>query len=177
MFRQVLTLIMSEIRLMSGYKESVYVMSEEIKSMKIQTRDFGEQEIALEDIITFPNGLFAFEDARRFVLMSPLGDEASPMWLQSAEGSSPCFIVFKPTELFDNYIPELSEEDMKVLKLEDNDVLEYLVIAVIPEDYKQTTVNLKSPIIINRNKKIAIQTILQQSFSLKHPIYQTAEGA
>ena len=48
----------------------------------IQTRDFGQQEILEEDIIYFPNGIFAFENCKRFVLFSPLGDEASPMWLR-----------------------------------------------------------------------------------------------
>jgi flagellar assembly factor FliW len=99
------------------------------------------------------------------------------MWLQDADSVTPCFIVFKPRELFDNYTAAVSEEDIKALNLEADDELEFLAIAVIPEDYKKTTINLKSPIVINRNKKIAVQVILQQEYSLKFPIYQTIEEA
>ena len=56
-------------------------------------------EIKQEDVINFPNGLFAFENAKSFALLTPLGREASPMWLQCIEEVVPCFIVFNPHDL------------------------------------------------------------------------------
>ncbi len=147
-------------------------MDKAIKQFEIDTRDFGKQQVSEQDIINFPKGLFAFEESKRFVLLSPLGDEASPMWLQSADGISPCFIVFKPKELLENYQPEPLEEDLSIISLEKGEEIEILSLAVIPEDYKNTTINIKSPIIINRNKKIAVQAILPQDYEIKLPIYQ-----
>lgn len=143
------------------------------KTIIIDTRDFGKQEIQEETVITFPNGIFAFESITKYALLSPLGEEASPMWLQNIESPAPCFIVFKPKELLNNYEPILSEDDLKVIQYEDGEKLEFLSIAVIPEDYKKTTINLKSPIVINRNKAIAIQVILQSEYQIKFPIFES----
>ncbi|MDE7289033.1 MAG: flagellar assembly protein FliW, partial [Oscillospiraceae bacterium] len=61
--------------------------------MTINTRDFGEQEIAEDKIINFPNGIYAFEDQHRFVMLSPLGNDVFPAWLQSLDNENLCFIV------------------------------------------------------------------------------------
>lgn len=148
-------------------------MSEKIT---IETRDFGRQEISKEDIITFPRGLFAFEDAKEFVLLSPLDDEASPMWLQSSQSEKPCFIVFKPLDFISDYEPEPIEEDLRLIDYKDKDEIEYLVLAVIPEDYTKTTLNLKSPVVINRTKRLAVQTILQEDYDLRFPLYKNVKG-
>lgn len=153
-------------------------MSENIQNkIKIQTRDFGEQEILEEDIIYFPNGLFAFEDCKRFVLFSPLGDEASPMWLQCVDSVTPCFIVFKPMDLLTDYKPVPVAEDLSVINLEKEEEIEYLSIAVVPNDYKNTTLNIKSPIVINRSKRIAVQTVLTENYDMRFPLYKTIKGA
>jgi len=148
-----------------------------LKKIEINTRDFGKQEIIEDDIIHFPKGIFAFEDVKRYVILNPLGEENSPMWLQNVDDITPCFIVFKPMELLEGYNPIPEPEDLKTLMLEKDDTAEVLSIAVIPEDFKKATINIKSPIIINRNKKIAVQTILQQDYDMKFPIYNSVEGA
>lgn len=147
------------------------------KKLEINTRDFGMQEILEEDIIFFPKGLFAFNEYKRFVILNPLGDENSPMWLQNVDDVNPCFIVFKPMELLTNYSPEPLAEDLEVIKLDKDDKIEILSIAVIPENYKNATINVKSPILVNRNKRLAVQAILPQDYDLKFPIYKSIEGA
>ena len=143
--------------------------------IKINTRDFGEQEISQNDIVTFPRGIFAFEDYNKYVLISPLNEEASPMWLQSIDEEKPCFIVFKPMDFISDYNPNPLSEDLEILNIEENDEVEYLAIAVIPSDYKKTTLNIKSPIIINKTKRIAIQTILPDKYDLRFPLYNGKE--
>ena len=64
--------------------------------MIVKTRNFGEQEISEDKIISFPNGIFAFEDEHRFIMLSPLGDDVYPAWLQSVDNENLCFIVFDP---------------------------------------------------------------------------------
>jgi len=139
---------------------------------RIKTRDFGEIEISQKDMITFPSGLFAFEDLRNFVIISPLGEGIYPMWLQSAEDEKPCFIVYNPFEIIKDYSPGLSQADKKSIDFSDGDELFYLVIAVVPTDVKKTTVNLKSPIVINRTKSTAAQIILDESYDIKFPIFR-----
>ena len=142
-----------------------------ITKTTIKTRDFGEIEISENDIITFPSGLFAFEDLRNFVIISPLGDGIYPMWLQSAEKEKPCFIVYNPFEIIKGYSPVLSKADKKAVNFSDGDEIFYLVIAVVPSDVKKTTVNLKSPIVINRTKSTAAQIILDENYDIKFSIF------
>ncbi|MEG0614823.1 MAG: flagellar assembly protein FliW [Oscillospiraceae bacterium] len=143
--------------------------------MKIVTRDFGTVEVPSDRIITFPKGIFAFEDSKTFVLLSPLGDEIYPMWLQSSENAQPCFIVYEPTAIVKNYKPDIAETDLKTISYEKGDELELLVISVIPDDYKETTVNLKSPIVVNKTKCLAAQVVLEEDFEIKFPIFTKGE--
>ena len=62
--------------------------------------------------------------------------------------------------------------DKKSVDFSDGDELFYLVIAVVPSDVKKTTVNLKSPIVINRTKSTAAQIILDESYDIKFPIFR-----
>ena len=46
-----------------------------------------------------------------------------------------------------------------------------LSIAVVPEDYKKTTVNMKCPIVINSDENLAAQVILPEKYEIRLPIY------
>lgn len=138
--------------------------------MILATRDFGDIEVNDKDIIKFVSGIKAFEELHSFILLSPLG-EKYPMWLQCTEKKEPCFIVYNPCDITE-YKPNLSESDKKLLNSENDDELSYLVIAVIPEDYKKSTVNLKSPIVINKKNNLAMQVILDDDYKLRYPLFK-----
>ncbi len=142
----------------------------------IKTRDFGEIEVLNENIINFPKGIYAFEDVKSFVLISPLGENKFPMWLQSAQGANPCFIVYDPFEVFGGYDPLIDDEARAEISFENGDELAYLAIAVIPEDYKKTTINLKSPIVVNKTKLKAVQVILDQDYPIRFPVFEKGDG-
>lgn len=139
--------------------------------MTVKTRDFGEQDISEDMIINFPDGIFAFEDQKRFIMLSPLGDNAFPAWLQSVDDEDLCFIVFDPEQLTTDYTVTADEESLAVINSKPEDKLRYLVLAVVPEEYKNTTVNLKSPIIINTDKMLAAQVIASEDYPIKFPIF------
>lgn len=145
--------------------------------IKIVTRDFGELEVKEEQIISFPNGVYAFEEAKHFALISPLGDDVYPMWLQCTDNISPCFIVFEPTLIYEDYKIELTESEKALLKITDDSDVRALCTAKVPEDYKQTTVNMKSPIIINKKERVATQVILPADYPFRLPIYQSEKEA
>lgn len=139
--------------------------------MNIITRDFGEVDISENAVISFPNGLFAFENERRFVLISPLGTNAYPMWLQSIDNQDLCLIVFNPAEFYSDYSVSIDKNDKDIINLNDNDTIDYLVIAVIPKDIKDTVVNLKAPVVINSSNNTAVQVIASEDYPLKHPAF------
>ena len=144
--------------------------------MKIETRDFGTMEVSEEQLITFPDGLYAFEDSKHFALIAPK-ENKYPMWLQCTDSLKPCFIVFDPQLFAENYQISLGEGEKAILKINDDSKLMVLCIANVPEDFKDTTVNMKSPIVVNMDNKLAMQIILPHNYPYRHPIYQKSTQA
>ena len=144
--------------------------------MEIMTRDFGKVNVDESKIFNFPSGLFAFEECRQFALLSPLGDGVYPMWLQSTENVTPCFIVFDPAIIDGAYKITLNSSEKKLLKIDDSSNVRCLSIAVVPEDYKKTTVNMKCPIVINSDENLAAQVILPEKYEIRLPIYVDKGG-
>ena len=143
--------------------------------LNIETRDFGTIEVKEEDIYDFPNGLYAFEENKRFALLSPLGEGVFPMWLQSLDDPSLCFIVFNPVLIDGGFTVVLADNERSQLGLGDNDDAAALVIVKVPADYKHTTVNMKSPIVINKSAHRAIQVILPLDYPFRMPVYDQRE--
>lgn len=144
--------------------------------IKINTRDFSEVEISDDMIMKFPEGVFAFEEYKEFVLLSPLGEDKFPMWLQSVNEESLCFIVFDPKEFCPDYAVTLTDEAKTALGYSQGDVIEYLAITVIPDEYRNATINLKSPVVINNSQKTAVQMIAQEAYPIRFPIFTKEEN-
>lgn len=149
----------------------VMTMNETIGRITVKTRDFDEIEVSAKDIITFPNGIFAFEDYREYILITPLGEGKFPVWLQSVENPGLCFILFNPLEFCPDYRVTVADEDVEVLDMVNDDDAKFYVIAVIPENNLDATVNLKSPIIVNSRNNKAVQIIAADDYPIKFPVF------
>ena len=148
--------------------------------MIINSRDFGQVEIDDDEILHFPEGIYAFEDIKRYALLSG-GDEDNPfMWLQALEGEKPCFIVLDPLslpEIFSSYKPCIPQEALDRLELTDSAAARVLVIAVIRDELADSTVNLASPLVINSVSKTAMQVLLQQEeYGYRHKLFAASGG-
>ena len=143
--------------------------------LNIETRDFGTIEVDENDVYDFPNGLYAFEDNKRFALLSPLGEDVYPMWLQSLDDPGLCFIVFNPVLIDEGFTVVLADNERSLLGLDSDASAMALVIAKVPADYKHTTVNMKSPIVINKDARKAIQVILPLDYPFRLPVYESRE--
>jgi len=115
-------------------------------------------EVGEEEIIRFPMGIFAFEDERSFVLIKKAGPAA---YLQSTSGEDPRFVVFEPGDIVEGYKPAIPKDVMKTLGADSEEELRLYVIAVVPENIRKMTVNLKSPVVVNMKKRLAMQVILE----------------
>lgn len=136
--------------------------------MKIQTRDFGEVEMTNDDIIKFDEKIFGFEEYTDFIMIYDDEFNGEYVWLQSTEEPGLCFIMANPV-LIPDYKPDFKDEAHKLLG---EGELEYWVMMVVNEDITKTTVNLKSPVIINLNTKKAMQLILEETLPIKHYLFQ-----
>lgn len=146
-------------------------MNDTVEKITVKTRDFDEIEVSKKDIITFPNGIFAFEDYRDYILLTPLGEGKYPVWLQSTENPNLCFILFNPLEFCPEYRVTVADEDARPLEMDNDDNAKFYVISVIPENYMDATVNLKSPIIVNTQNNKAVQVIVADDYPIKFPVF------
>lgn len=141
--------------------------------MLINTAVFGPVEVTAEHVFRMPDGLFGFDGIHRYALITAQEDDVTLMWYQAVDTAAPCFVVFDPFQVVDGYRPELEPSDLRALGCRDAGELSYLVIAVVPEDVAKTTVNLKSPIVINNRDRVARQVILSnQDYPIKFPLVE-----
>lgn len=137
----------------------------------IDTSRFGKIELNQEDILNFPEGILGFQDLRNFVLLDDPNDEIFA-WLQSCETPHVAFPVLEPELFAENYKVNLTKSDLESLKLDSANKAKYFSIITIPDDPTQMTANLKAPIVININQKIARQCVLQDnSLAIREPIF------
>lgn len=139
------------------------------EGMTIETRDFGSVELDENELIEFRVPIFGFEELKRFALLSDDEAGAGIYWLQSVEKQSTCFILLDPLEVGLEYHPQWNEETAQILQLREFPAI--LVIAVVPDDFKDTTVNLKSPVIINKANKWAAQVILDEDYPIRMRLF------
>lgn len=139
--------------------------------MIISTSRFGSVELSNEDVLTFPEGLLGFNDLRTFVLLDDPNDEIFA-WLQSCENAHIAFPVLEPELFTTTYSPTLTKLDLEVMRFERGEKIRYFTIVTIPQDPTQMTANLKAPLAINVQKKLARQCVLQEnSLQIREPIF------
>jgi flagellar assembly factor FliW len=83
-----------------------------------------------------------------------------------------------PFTFFPNYEVLLSKEDLAVLKCEELGVLAVFAVVVIPENPENMTVNLRGPVVINTEAKIARQVVLtDERYSPHQPVIEEIKKA
>ncbi len=139
--------------------------------MVIKTSRFGLVELKSEDVLTFSEGLLGFQDLRQFVLLDDPNDDIFA-WLQSCELPSVAFPVLEPEIFGHKYVTSLNRSDFESLQLKANQLPAHLNIITIPDDPTLMTANIKAPIVINLELKLARQCVLQDNnLAIKEPIF------
>jgi flagellar assembly factor FliW len=137
----------------------------------IKTSRFGFVELKSEDVMTFNEGLLGFQDLRQFVLLDDPNDDIFA-WLQSCELPSVAFPVLEPEIFGHKYTITLNRTDLESLQLKADQSFAFLNIITIPDDPTLMTANIKAPIVINLEKKLARQCVLQDNnLAIKEPIF------
>lgn len=143
--------------------------------MNIETKAFGEVEIAEDKIITFENGIIGFPELKKFTLLhdEEQGAGAGIRFLQSIDEAGFAMPVMDPLLVKPDYDPEVDDELLAGLgTLTDENIL-VLVTVTIPSDLTQMSVNLQGPVVINVDERKACQLIVESSaYPVKFPIYE-----
>ena len=137
--------------------------------MKLDTKYFGPVEYSATDVLSFPQGLFSFEDERQFLLLPFHGSEGTMLCLQSVKTPALAFVAMNPFALLPSYAPELRPEELEQLGVSKSQDLCYYVLCAVKNPVANSTVNLRCPIALNDESRRAIQVILDTDrYHMRH---------
>lgn len=147
--------------------------------MKVNTRLFGEIDIADDKIIEFPDGIIGFPDLTKFTLIYDKDENQksrSLMYLQSMDEPQFAMPVVMPNDIFPDYNPTINDdllEDIGYLTPTNTYVL---VTITVPQDITKMTVNLKGPFVINTDTLKGVQLMVEDDVSVKEPVYEVLKS-
>lgn len=147
--------------------------------MKINTKIFGEIEIADDKIITFENGIIGFPELKRFTLLhdEERGMDAGIRFLQSVEEPAFAMPVMDPFVVKADYAAEVDDELLASIGNVTEENILVLVTLTIPSDITKMSVNLQGPFIINVDERKACQIIVDaNTYPVKYPIYDILQA-
>ncbi|NUN02027.1 MAG: flagellar assembly protein FliW [Bryobacteraceae bacterium] len=136
----------------------------------IATTHFGMVPYEPDSLIEFPAGLPAFETERAFLPIHRPQHEPL-VFLQSLSNSSLAFLAIAVNNILVDYNIDLSDEETEALggpgSTEEFDIL--ALITISPSG--QVTANLQAPIIIHRQRRLAVQSVQSNpAYSCRHPL-------
>jgi len=143
--------------------------------MKVNTRVFGEVDIAEDRILCFPGGIIGFPELTDFALIHDAEKESvcAIRWLQSLQEPAFAMPVMDPLAVVPDYNPEVEDELLKPIGELNPDSVLVLVTLTVPKDIKNMTINLQAPIVINADEKKACQIIVDtEKYPVRFPIYE-----
>lgn len=138
-------------------KQVVEKMSQDAKI--VDTKPFGEITIKESDILEFPDGIFAFEDYTRFIILAE-NEDSTFQWLQSIDDPGLAFVILEIKSLIPNYVPDIPLWILSGIGLTNLDDAQIWGIVTIPQgNPHDMTINLQGPVIINPEKRVGGQFI------------------
>ncbi len=147
--------------------------------MKINTKIFGEIDIAEDKIILFENGIVGFPELKRFALLhdEEKGTDVGIRFLQSLDEPGFAMPVMDPLVVKPDYDPEVDDELLAAAGHVTMDNILVLVTVTIPGDLTKMSVNLQGPFVINVEENKACQVIVEKgTYPVKFPIYDILQA-
>ncbi|QGP92810.1 Flagellar assembly factor FliW [Neomoorella glycerini] len=141
--------------------------------MQVQTSRFGTVEIDPAEILTFPDGIPAFENLREFFFY-PIPGNPAFTWLQAVNDPEVAFLLVDPFLFFPGYevdIPDSLQREMEIKNA--GDVLVLAVVTVPNGDVRRATANLVGPMVINRVTRLGRQFVMEGTkYTTRHPLFR-----
>jgi flagellar assembly factor FliW len=133
--------------------------------MKIETYLFGTIDVSDDSIITFPDGLPAFEHCRRFALVHEREAASAPTsyTLQSLDDPTVAFQIADPTVYGFHYELELTDEEISKLAVKAPEQVTVMLMLFRRDDKNgPIEANLRAPVLINTQARLAMQKIIER---------------
>lgn len=143
--------------------------------MKLNTKYHGIKDYEESDIITFGKGIPGFDNLKKFILFDVKDNEVFKV-LHSIENNEIGFLVVSPFDVDKNYEFNLDDETIDSLRIKEPSDAMVVNTVTLNSKVEDITVNLKAPIIINLNKKLGKQIILDnEKYGVKHKLINNSK--
>jgi flagellar assembly factor FliW len=137
-------------------------MRKDEKLMKLTTKYLGELEVDEKKMIDFPNGLPGFPEEKSFIILELPNNDAFQL-LQSTKTEDLAFVIANPHFFYTDYELKLEDDLLQTLQIATSEDVLVSVIVTLQKPFKESTINLRAPIIINSTKLIGKQYILNDN--------------
>lgn len=126
--------------------------------MKIVTKQFGEIQYSEDKLIHFPKGVIAFENCKRYLIIND--EDYEPFrWLIAVDEKEIGFPLLNPFLVAPEYGKELPDSLVKKL-FSSHELYDIFCVVTLNGEGGHVTINLKSPIIVDYQRKSGDQIIL-----------------
>ena len=143
--------------------------------MKVETKYHGTQEIAEADIWAFEEGLPGFGEEKKWIVL-PLTEEETFYVLQSAKTKNLAFILTSPFLTHPDYTFKLEDEIVQAIGATQENITVFSIVSV-KEPFKESTINLQAPIVMDLKSRRAKQVILNDPrFEIRTPLFQEVKS-
>ena len=139
------------------------------------TTRFGTIGYTDADVVLFEDGLVGFPEHTRFLLLCHKAE--SPFrWLQSLDEPQLAFLITDPANWVATYAPCVADEELGRLGfVQSAPRLVYVTVTIPAGQPNEMTLNLAGPIVIDLERQIAVQLVLQdETYTTKHRVFPQA---
>lgn len=139
------------------------------------TTRFGTVGYTDADVVVFNDGLVGFPLHTRYLLLCHKPD--SPFrWLQSLDEPQLAFLITDPSNWLPDYAPKMDEQDAAALGIiPEAPRIVYVTVTIPAGQPNEMTINLAGPIIVDLERRTAIQLVLQdETYTTKHRVFPQA---
>ncbi|MBI3585717.1 MAG: flagellar assembly protein FliW [Ignavibacteriales bacterium] len=131
--------------------------------MKFTNWQFGELEVEEQYVLYFPEGIIGFGGSRKFLIVHD--EDSEPFrWLVSLEDAELSFPLLDPALLIPDYGKKIAAKGESTI----------FVIATLNEKVEKSTLNLRSPILIDKTGTGRQVVLEDDSLQLQFPLIPTA---
>ena len=140
--------------------------------MEVLTKTNGVVQVQDDKILIFEEGLFGFEDYKKFALID---SEYEPfIWLQSIENQNLAILIIDPFLVCSSYEADIDDSSLAKIGVTRPEDVVIMTIVTVPQDGSAITANFQGPLVINKQNKKCLQVILTDNrWTTKVDIVQT----
>lgn len=129
-----------------------------------------------EGTVCFEEGLFGFEQCKKFLPVAVEKDSDAVLTLLSIDNEDLAFIIMNPFLLKEDYHPQVSKEELRSLGEAVEQDYSWYVICTAHQPPEESTVNLRCPIVVNTRNRRGKQLILDnQEYTFRHRLGDLAQ--